>query len=163
MNATKTKSDPTFHPGDILRFEYPRFNSTNNPHPTFVSRIIRVQEIRDNRQRNLKSATFALDPEIKRGRYLITGICLDRDQKRSFYFESMRNIVINPMLTVGVFDPCEPDQHHPLKTYNTFLDTPENRKWLATVIKLVNELASSRNTDLAAAIFSISETTDPAD
>lgn len=48
-----------------------------------------VVEVRDTQTEPLDQETLMMNPMLKRGRWLVTGIDLDKDAERSFYVESM--------------------------------------------------------------------------
>jgi|GEM_PF-2020068 len=77
--------------GRAYSFEYPRHNYRQLPETTEVRRII-VASVRDTRDEPLDQATESLNPLLKRGRWLVTGMDLDKDVERSFYFDSMTNV-----------------------------------------------------------------------
>lgn len=80
-----------FQPGCAYRFHYPRHNYRHVPIATEVRRIL-VESIRDTLYAPIESTTISLNPFLQRGRWLITGTDLDKDDRRSFYVEAMNQI-----------------------------------------------------------------------
>jgi len=78
----------TLLPGRSYRFLYPSINFG-----CLVSgmdeRKILVERVRDTEMEPLDDETLDSNPFIKRGRWLVTGIDLDKMEERSFYVESM--------------------------------------------------------------------------
>jgi hypothetical protein len=52
-------------------------------------RRILVERVRDTESDHLNDETRNSNPFTKRGRWLVTGLDLDKNQERSFYVESM--------------------------------------------------------------------------
>ena len=52
-------------------------------------RRILVDRVRDTESEPLDDETMNSNPFVKRGRWLVSGIDLDKMEKRSFYVESM--------------------------------------------------------------------------
>ena len=52
-------------------------------------RRLLVESVRDTESEPLVDETLNSNPFIKRGRWLVTGIDLDKMEERSFYVESM--------------------------------------------------------------------------
>jgi len=80
-----------FEPGRAYSFYYPRHNYAQTPPSTELRRII-VGSVRDTRNQPLDRITESLNPFLLRGRWLVTGLDLDKEQERSFYAESMTKI-----------------------------------------------------------------------
>lgn len=78
-------------PGAIIRFDYPAANY-RGARPRLEPRAVRVVEVRDLVAKPLDPTTVAIDPELARDRYLVTGQDLDRGAERSFYLASMRRL-----------------------------------------------------------------------
>lgn len=78
-------------PGRAYSFHYPRYNYRLLPTTTELRRIV-VNAIRDLIKDPLDGTTPSLNPLVQRGRWLISGIDLDKDVERSFYQESMTDI-----------------------------------------------------------------------
>lgn len=95
---------PPLRSGCAYSFHYPRYNYLGLPTQMEVRRIV-VEEIRDTRCQPLESLTVARNPLLRRGRWLVTGHDLDRDARRSFYYESMINVL-----------PLTNDQRDPFRT-----------------------------------------------
>ena len=81
-------SHRTLLPGHSYKFLYPSINFK-----CLISgmdeRRLRVDRVRDTEIEPLVEETLYLNPFIKRGRWLVTGIDLDKMEERSFYVESM--------------------------------------------------------------------------
>lgn len=82
---------PFLQPGRAYSFGYPRHNYRQIPTTTEQRRIV-VVSVRDTRDDPLDHVTETLNPLLKRSRWLVTGMDLDKDLERSFYVESMSNI-----------------------------------------------------------------------
>lgn len=80
-----------FEPGRAYSFYYPRHNYLQTPPSTELRRII-VGMVRDTHCQPLDRITESLNPFLVRGRWLVSGIDLDKEQERSFYVESMTKI-----------------------------------------------------------------------
>jgi len=72
-------------------FLYPRHNF-HGVLSQQESRKIVVEEIRDVTTHHLDDRTVEIQPLLRRGRWLITGIDLDKKAERSFYLESMQRV-----------------------------------------------------------------------
>ncbi len=84
-------SKVSLQPGRAYSLEYPRHNYRQLP-PATESRKIVVTSIRDMLDEPLDQVTETLNPLLKRGRWLVTGMDLDKDVERSFYVESMNQV-----------------------------------------------------------------------
>jgi len=78
-------------PGCAYSFLYPRYNYVGLPARTERRRIM-VESVRDTRAEPLDETTMSLNPSLRRGRWLVSGIDLDREDTRSFYAESMTDV-----------------------------------------------------------------------
>ena len=137
-------ASPPFRPNDIIRFEYPKLNDLRHHAPSYAPRIVQVKEIRDTCRKALNPATIAHNPTVTRGRWLITGQCLELNRERSFYFESMRHVAKRTFLTLGLFDPIDPSpDRQPIKTYGIFAPCAEDRIYLAKIITDFNGLSDA--------------------
>lgn len=74
--------------GRSYRFLYPSINFDCLISGLEERRIF-VQHVRDTESESLDEETLASHPFTKRGRWLVTGIDLDKHEERSFYVESM--------------------------------------------------------------------------
>jgi hypothetical protein len=81
-------SHRTLLPGRSYRFLYPSINFRCLPSKLDERRIL-VKRIRDLVMEPLDEETLESNPFIKRGRWLVTGIDLEKGAERSFYLESM--------------------------------------------------------------------------
>lgn len=77
--------------GCAYSFLYPRYNYVGLPARTESRRVV-VESIRDTYGQPLQSQTVSLNPLLRRSRWLVTGYDLDRDERRSFYADSMTEI-----------------------------------------------------------------------
>lgn len=77
--------------GCAYSFHYPRHNYVGLPARTETRRIV-VEALRDIDCEPLEASTVASNPQLRRGRWLVTGFDLDRDASRSFYFDSMTEV-----------------------------------------------------------------------
>ena len=82
-------SHRTLLPGRSYRFLYPSINFKCLIMCGLQERRILVERIRDTESEPLVEETVNSNPFIKRGRWLVTGIDLDKLEERSFYVESM--------------------------------------------------------------------------
>lgn len=82
--------------GKVIRFDYPSANyrGANSPNKT---RRVRVWEVRDTFSTPLATMTTVINPELRRGQYIVNGEDCDVLAERSFHEASMVN--------VEVFDP----------------------------------------------------------
>ena len=85
------KSACPLRPGCAYSFLYPAHNFAGILSPLEPRRLM-VTAVRDTQHNPLDVATFNLQPLLKRGRWLVTGIDLDKDEERSFYVDSMLSI-----------------------------------------------------------------------
>jgi len=81
-------SHRTLLPGRSYRFLYPSINF-NCLISGMDERTILVERVRDIELEPLNDETMNSNPYVKRGRWLVTGIDLDKNEERSFYVESM--------------------------------------------------------------------------
>lgn len=75
-------------PSHAYRFLYPSINFACLPSKLEERRIV-VRHVRDTEADPLDGETLDSNPFIKRGRWLVTGLDLDKFEERSFYVESM--------------------------------------------------------------------------
>jgi hypothetical protein len=74
--------------GRSYRFLYPSINF-NCLTSGLEERRLLVERVRDTESEPLDEENLNSNPFIKRGRWLVTGIDLDKMEERSFYVESM--------------------------------------------------------------------------
>lgn len=79
-------------PGKSYVFMFPRHNFYGVVSQSELRRL-RVESIRDMNKEPVDRLTEVIQPLLRRGRYLVTGLDLDKNEKRSFYVDSMREIV----------------------------------------------------------------------
>lgn len=79
-------------PGSLIQFFYPRHNFIGVRRETQELRRLLVTAVRDTRDEPLESATFVYEPNLRRGRLIVTGYDLDKHAERSFYVESMSEL-----------------------------------------------------------------------
>jgi hypothetical protein len=72
-------------------FGYPRHNIHGIP-SKIERRRMRVLGIRDCHKNPIEQETMELHPGCRRGRWLLTGLDLDRCDERSFWYESMTDV-----------------------------------------------------------------------
>lgn len=142
---------PPFVPNEIASFEYPKSNCLNNRRPVYVRRSILVTDVWDMGRRGVAVQTVRLRPMLARGRWLITGTCLDTGQERSFYAESMRDYQRQTWLTLGLFDPL--DKSGPILTRGQFAPTATDRRFLARVLDNFNRLPDVQGSGLILGVF----------
>ena len=75
----------------VVEFFYPAANY-RGARFRWERRRLLVEKVRDLTAEPLDPMTVQLDPELRRGRVLVTGQDLDRLGERSFYVDSMRNV-----------------------------------------------------------------------
>ena len=77
-------------PGRVYKFLYP---ATNLTCLRFIcpmrERMLLVSRVRDTLAEPLDEETLTMHPYTNRGRWLVTGIDLEKFEERSFYVESM--------------------------------------------------------------------------
>jgi len=78
----------TLLPGRSYRFLYPAINFKCLISGMEERRVL-VERVRDTSSEPLDDETLNSNPFISRGRWLVTGIDLDKMEERSFYVESM--------------------------------------------------------------------------
>jgi hypothetical protein len=103
------QESPPYSIGQIARFRYPKSNNLNNLRPIYADRSVLITSVRDVARSGLHPVSLMKRPMKARGRWLITGLCLDTHQERSFYVESMLEHKRDTWLTFGLFDPAEPN------------------------------------------------------
>ncbi len=81
-------SHRTLLPGRSYRFLYPSINFGCLISGMEERRIL-VEQVRDTELEPVDEETSNSNPFIKRGRWLVTGVDLDKMEERSFYVESM--------------------------------------------------------------------------
>ncbi len=81
-------SHRTLLPGRSYRFLYPAINFDCLISGMDERRIL-VERVRNTELEPVDEETLSSNPFIKRGRWLVTGIDLDKNEERSFYVESM--------------------------------------------------------------------------
>ena len=87
-------SNRVFLPGRAYKFLYPAINfECLRLFSPMVERRILVSQIRDTASEPLDEETLEIHPYTNRGRWLITGIDLEKFEERSFYFESMVGVI----------------------------------------------------------------------
>jgi len=74
--------------GRAYKFLYPSHNFDGVMSGMEHRRCL-VQNVRDTSSNPLDEETVSANPLLKRGRWLVTGIDLDKHEERSFYVESM--------------------------------------------------------------------------
>lgn len=84
-------SHPTLLSGRMYRFLYPSINFTCLPSKMDERRVL-VKTIRDLELEPLNQETLESHPFTNRGRWLVTGIDLDKGEERTFYVESMSEL-----------------------------------------------------------------------
>lgn len=72
----------------VISFYYPRHNC-QGMHAKKELRRVKVNRIRDLFSEPLDPMTLALAPAVRRSRFLVEGLDLDKLSERSFYVDSM--------------------------------------------------------------------------
>ena len=91
--GTPSMSYRTLLPGRTYRFLYPSINFNCLIMSGLDERRVLVERVRDTELELLDDETLESNPFIKRGRWLVTGINLEKGEERSFYVESMVAVV----------------------------------------------------------------------
>jgi hypothetical protein len=76
----------------VISFLYPCANYCGI-RPRLERRRLLVQEVRDVSRSPLDPVTLTREPQLRRGRWLVTGLDLMRGAERSFYLESMTDLI----------------------------------------------------------------------
>lgn len=79
-------------PGSAYSFLYPRHNF-HGVLSKFEPRRLKVTDLRNLVEEPLESVTIEMQPLLRRGPTLVTGLDLDKHAERSFYLHSMKRIV----------------------------------------------------------------------
>jgi hypothetical protein len=83
--------------GSVVRFDYPRHNYRGIPKRPETRRLLITQPPRDTHETPLDPFTIESNPLLNRGRWLVTGLDLDKWETRTFYLESMWGLeVVEP-------------------------------------------------------------------
>jgi len=77
--------------GSQITFDYPRHN-IHFVVSKLEHRRMEVDEVRVLKESPLDPITLEIQPLLRRGHTLVSGIDLDKHERRSFYLESMREI-----------------------------------------------------------------------
>jgi hypothetical protein len=86
-------------PGRAYAFKFPRHNF-HGVISRMEQRRILVERVRDLTKEPIDRVSFDLQPLLRRGRFLVTGLDLDINEERSFYTASMSEILeIDPAMT----------------------------------------------------------------
>lgn len=80
-----------FDRGLSYRFDYPSANYVG-ARKRMERRRLLIETVRDTSLEPIEQEAIDRDPQLQRGRLLVTGIDLDKMARRSFYLESMRDI-----------------------------------------------------------------------
>lgn len=153
-----TDNRAVFAVGDVVSFDYPKSNRLNNRRPTYRRWTICVTGVRDVAKSRLSTESFTRRPLLRRGRWLITGICLETCRERSFYLEAMRGRETKTWFTLGLFDPCE-ESAEPVYALGTYAPTVQDREFLAKVIAKYDSLVESASTWFSLGVFPVSDST----
>ena len=95
-------------PGRAYRFLYPAINfDCLRPFCPLIERRVVVSRVRDMAVEQLDPETLTSRPYTSRGRWLATGLDLEKCEERSFYVHAMVEVVeiVEPKLT-GFDVPC---------------------------------------------------------
>jgi len=123
--------------GKTYSFDYPRSNNVDAPE-VYRRRTIIVSSVRDLSKIGHNADAIAKRPKKRRGRWLVTGICLDTRSRRSFYVESMRHSRQETWLTLGCFAPVVGE-----------------RRFLVDVLRAYREESDNRNLDHCLGVFPV--------
>jgi hypothetical protein len=148
------QESPPYSIGQIARFRYPKSNNLNNLRPIYADRSVLITSVRDVARSGLHPVSLMKRPMKARGRWLITGLCLDTHQERSFYVESMLEHKRDTWLTFGLFDPAEPNIE--VVRYGIFAPTVTDRRFMASVVGKFNDyLESDFENEFSVAVFPV--------
>lgn len=136
---------PPFSTGQVISFEYPKSNQVHNRRPHYRRRTIAVTEVRDMSRHGVTLQAIKTRPALARGRWLVTGTCLETGEERSFYVESMREKQRRTWLTLGLFDPLA--ESGPIFTEGLYAPTAADRQFLCQVLDRFNLIDAECSTD----------------
>lgn len=144
-------------------------------HEIWRPRTMHVLKVRDTLTEPLDPYTILTDPDRKRGRFLITGLDLEEQKPRSFYWELMDDPIVHggtmqfeylpaeppqavaTSFRLGLFDPCEPDEsvEYVGPVYHS---TPDDELVMRLSIAKYNALARKEGFPLCVGVFPWRET-----
>ena len=81
----------TIERGTVIEFEYPAANYAG-VRQRLEHRRLRIDQVRELAAQPLEAVTINMDPLLRRGATLLTGMDLDKRAERSFYLESMQGV-----------------------------------------------------------------------
>ncbi len=137
-------SRPPFSVGEIIHFDYPEQNTCDQP-PVYKPRSVLVTEIRDMAKSGYHPETIERRPTLNRGRWLITGICLERYERRMFYWDAARESRRETWLTLGLYDPLDDGENpEPCIRVGKFAPTASQRELLRDAIRKYGKIAEER-------------------
>lgn len=86
--------------GKVISFDYPAANY-QGVRLRMERRRLRVDRVQDTECYPVPEEDIAKDPHLKRSRYLITGMDVDKAEPRSFYDGSMQGVQVVNLPRVG--------------------------------------------------------------
>lgn len=137
---------PEFSVGEIITFDYPAYNTVDSRKNIWRTRTLLVSGIRDLARKSLHPVTIQKRPLTNRGRWLITGVCLDCMEERSFYWEAMKGNGAATWLTFGLYNPDRAGDA-PVHQFGAFAPNRHDRLFMRDVLKVFYDQTDDR-TDL---------------
>lgn len=146
---------PEFSIGEIITFEYPAYNSVDSRKNIWRTRTLLVSGIRDLARKSLHPVTIQKRPLTNRGRWLVTGTCLDCFEQRSFYWEAMKGNGAATWLTFGLYNP-ESEDDVPVHQFGVFAPNKRDRLFMRDVLKFYYDETEDRiDIDFTLGVFPI--------
>jgi len=139
--------------GKTYSFDYPRSNNIDAPE-VYRRRTIIVSSVRDLSKIGHNADAIAKRPKKRRGRWLVTGICLDTRSRRSFYVESMRHSRQETWLTLGLYDATSEDTE-PVYRLGCFAPVVGERRFLVDVMRAYREESDNRDLGHCLGVFPV--------
>ncbi len=154
---------PEFSIGEIITFDYPAYNTVDSRKNIWRTRTLLVSGIRDLARKSLHPITIQKRPMTARGRWLITGVCLDCMEERSFYWESMKGNFAATWLTFGLYHP-ERAEDAPVHQFGVFAPNKRDRLFMRDVLKVYYEETEERiDVDFTLGVFPVLSVSDVSD
>lgn len=125
--------------GDVFSFAYPSPNRIGVFTRLRRRRVV-IESIRDTVANPVERWAMELQPDLRRGRFLITGHDLDLHETRSFYLSSARSIkeLSIPLFQLCIYHPLKP--RIPLRPIGPYwTNSVADAKEIRDVIRLYNE------------------------
>lgn len=144
-------------PGEVFAFTYPTDNRIGVS-TRLRRRLLAVESIRDCHFDCVEEWAIQFRPDLRRGRWLITGYDLESHRLRSFYWSSARRICRQDvrLLRLGLYDPLDEsgDVHW---TGPIWTDSRADRTQLAQVLEHWRVSTTMDDPAIALGIFEYSQ------